>query len=91
MDTAVELLTATELTVKVALVLPLGTVTLAGTVATELLLPVRVTTAPPAGAGPLSKTVPCEVVPPVTLAGLKVNVPTADGKTARVAALVEPP
>ena len=59
-------------TVKVTLVAPGGTVTLAGTVAAVLLLE-SVTGAPAAGAGPLSVTVPVEEVPPVTLARFRVN------------------
>jgi len=46
-------------TVKVALVLRAGTVTLEGTLAAPLLLE-SITCAPPAGAGPLSVTVPVE-------------------------------
>ena len=72
MVTAVEAATALVFTVKVALVAPARTVTLAGTVAAVLLLE-SVTWAPPAGAGPFSVTVPVEEVPPVTLAGLRVN------------------
>ena len=49
--------------------LPAATVTLAGTVATAVLLLDSVTTEPPDGAGPLSVTVPCDDVPPVTVAG----------------------
>jgi hypothetical protein len=44
--------------VKVALVAPAGTVTLAGTVATAVLLLDRVTTVPPDGAGLFNVTVP---------------------------------
>lgn len=58
-------------TVNVALVFPAGTVTLAGTIATLLLLDM-VTTAPPAGAGPLSVTVPCPLSPPRMVVGLTV-------------------
>ena len=55
------------LTGNVALVNPAATVTLDGTVATEVLLLESTITAPPAGAGPLSVTVPVEELPPVRL------------------------
>src|SRR5438093_4139407 len=61
-------------TVKVALVAPAGTVTLAGTVAVGVELLTSVTTMPPAGAGPLRVTVPVEGFPAVTVVGLSVNV-----------------
>ena len=61
--------TAAVLTVKLAVVAPAATVTLAGTVAAALLLE-SVTCAPPEGAGPFRVTVPVEGDPPVTLAGL---------------------
>lgn len=55
-----------------ALVAPAGTVTLAGTVATDELLLTSMTTALPDGA--LDKvTVPCELEPPATLFGLIVS------------------
>src|SRR5438034_9978667 len=83
MVTEVEVDTVLVLTVKVALVLPAGTVTLAGTLAAPLLLD-SVTCAPPAGAGPLSVTVPVDdCVPPVTLVGFKVS-EEAVGRTGRV-------
>ncbi len=68
-------------TVKVALVVPAGTVTLGGTLATGGLLLESVTVAPPAGAGPLRVTLPAEDVPPVTLDGLraKEEIVTAGG------------
>src|SRR5207302_9011657 len=67
MVTGVDVVTALVLTVNVALLAPAATVTLAGTVAVDVLLLVRVTAAPPAGAGPLSVTVPVEdCAPPVT-------------------------
>src|SRR3989442_12673421 len=53
----VDAVTALVVTVNVALVAPAGTVTLAGTVAAELLLD-SVTCAPPAGAGPARAPVP---------------------------------
>jgi hypothetical protein len=78
----VELDTGFVVTVKVALVLPLSTVTLAGTPATEVLLLDNDTSAPPLGAGPLSVTVPVEVLLPITLVGLSWSEPTC--RTVRV-------
>ena len=70
MVTEVDADTALVVTVKVAEVLPAGTVTLAGTWAAELSLDRR-TCAPPEGAGALRVTVPAEdCEAPVTLAGL---------------------
>ena len=57
----------------VALVAPAATVTLAGTVATAVLLLPSVTTAPPAGAALLNVTVPVEEAPPVTLVGFRLT------------------
>jgi len=60
-------------TVKIALLLPAGTVTLEETLAAPLLLK-SITCAPPAGAGPLSVTVPVEDCrPPTTLVGFNVS------------------
>ena len=81
------------LTVNVALLAPAATVTLAGTVTTDVLLE-RFTTAPPPGAGPLRVTVPVEEVPPVTLVGLSMTVDTVSvpaGVTVSVAVCVAPP
>ena len=55
--------------VNVALVAPAATVTLAGVLATMVLLLESATVAPPAGAAPLNVTVPVEEFPPVTLVG----------------------
>ena len=60
--------------VKVTVVAPAATVTLAGTCAAAVLLLVRVTTAPPDGAGPVKVTVPIDDVPPMTEVGLRVTV-----------------
>ena len=57
-------------TVKVRLVVPAVTVTLAGTVAAAVLLLESATTLPPDGAAADSVTVPVDDVPPVTVMGL---------------------
>jgi hypothetical protein len=61
------------LTAKFALVFPAGTVTLDGTVATDVLPLESVTTAPPEGAAAVRVTVPVELFPPLTLVGLRVS------------------
>jgi hypothetical protein len=68
--TGVDAVTADVVTVKVRLVLPAATVTLAGTVATDVLLLDSDTTVPPDGAAPVKVTVPCELLPPTTVVGL---------------------
>ena len=79
--TEVEELTEAVATVKVALVAPAGTVTLAGTVATAVLLLERETIDPLPGAAPVRVTVPWEEFPPVTVVGFKAREakPTAGG------------
>jgi hypothetical protein len=78
-------------TVKVAVVAPTGTVTLAGTVATAVLLLERVTTvAGVDGAGPLSVTVPVDGAVPATVAGLSWTEIGASGCTWRAAVFVTP-
>jgi len=70
--TGVDDVTALVLTGKVAREVPVGRVTLEGTLAAPLLLE-SATCAPPAGAGPLNVTVPVEdCVPPTTLVGFSV-------------------
>lgn len=65
----VDEVTVVVVTVKVAVALPEGTVTLAGTVAEELLLD-SATAMPPVGAAALRVTVPVDETPPGTDAGL---------------------
>ncbi|HET9530147.1 MAG TPA: hypothetical protein VFQ92_07345 [Blastocatellia bacterium] len=81
MVTAVDAATVCVVTVKVALVAPATTDTLAGTVATAVLLLDSATTTPPDGADPVNTTVPCEEPPPVTVVGLRASDErvTADG------------
>jgi hypothetical protein len=93
MVTGVDVVTALVLTVNVALLAPAATVTVAGTVAVDVLLLERETTEPPVGAGPLSVTVPVEGDPPVTLVGFSVSEETVGrgcGNTVREAVLVAP-
>jgi hypothetical protein len=87
----VDIRTIDVLTVKVALVLPAGTVMLDGTLAAPLLLE-SITCAPPAGAGPLSVTIPVEDPngPPTTLFGLNVSEETVGGVTVSEADGVTP-
>ena len=81
--------------VNAALVVPAGTVTLAGTVATVGLLLESATIAPLAGAAVFRVTVPIEAAPPVTLVGLRLNEERVAGFTVGVtvstAELVPPP
>jgi len=97
MVTVVLLVTALVLTVKLAVVAPAATVTLAGTRAAAVLLLESATTAPPEGAAPLNVTVPVDdCVPPVTLVGFRVNEDSVTGGgvagfTVSVAVLVVPP
>src|SRR5258707_14787567 len=69
----VEKRTVDVFTVKVALVAPVGTRTLEGTLATPVLLLESTTSPPPAAAGPLSVTMPVEGLPPVTVEGFSVS------------------
>jgi hypothetical protein len=70
MSANVNEVTVVVLAVKVALVAPAGTVTLAGTVTRAVLLLDSDTTAPPAGAGAPRITLPVDGVPPTTVLGL---------------------
>lgn len=71
MLTVVELETAAVVTWKAATELVAAIVTLAGTVATALLLLESEMTVPPLGAGPFRVTSPVEEAPPLTLMGLR--------------------
>lgn len=88
-DTDVVAVTVVVVTAKVAVVAPPGTVTLAGSDATELLSD-NVTTVPAEGAGPFRVTVPVEEVPPVTVDGLRVTDVRAGRLTVKLAFLVVP-
>jgi hypothetical protein len=65
--------------VKLALVDPAGTVTLAGTLAAPGWLLDKLTTAPLDGAAFGSVTVPVDGLPPVTLVGVTLNVDNVAG------------
>jgi hypothetical protein len=84
--TVVEPITTDVLTVNVELVALAGTVTLAGTLATEGLLLEKETTAQPLGAGPLNVTVPVEDPsgPPTTIDGFSFSEVSVGGDTLRV-------
>jgi len=92
--TTVDVATGLVLIVKVALVLPAGTVPLAGTLVEALLLE-SVTCPPPAGAGPLRVTVPVEdCTPPRTLVGFNASeetVGSSGGVTVSEADVLRPP
>jgi hypothetical protein len=66
-------LTALVETVKVAVMAPAGTVTLAGTLATAELLLESETTAPPGGAARPSVTLPVAGFPPIRPFGFKLR------------------
>jgi len=73
MVTAVDAVTALVATVNVAVVAPAATVTLAGVLATVVLLLESVTAAPPDGAAAVKVTVPVDEFPPVTLVGFRLS------------------
>lgn len=64
---------------KVAVVAPCATATLAGTVATDVLLLESDTANPPDGAAAVSVTVPCDPFPPTTEDGLTETAESAAG------------
>ncbi len=65
--------------VNVLFVVPAPTITLAGTIASEVFELDSVTVVPPAGAAAVSVTVPVADEPPVTLAGLTATDDSATG------------
>jgi len=77
------LATAVVVTLKVAVVAPAATDTLAGTVAAALLLD-KVTDSPPVGAALPNVTVPVDEVPPVAEVGFSVTEETTGGFTVNV-------
>lgn len=90
MVTFVEEATVSVVTINVAVDEPAETVTEAGTVATEVLELVSVTSAPPAAALPVSVTVPVDELLPTTAVGESVREESAAGVTVSVAVLVTP-
>jgi len=86
--TGVEVVTVLVVTVKLALLDPEATVTLAGTVV-ALELSESDTTAPPFGAGALNVTVPVEELPPATLVGLTVTAERAGAGAASFTVIAE--
>jgi hypothetical protein len=92
--TGVGTVTALVVTVKVRLVVPAATVTLAGTLADGESSD-RDTRVPPDGAAALSLTVPVEELPPTMVVGLSVRalsvVEVVEGVMLRVANWVTPP
>jgi hypothetical protein len=74
--------------VKVAVVAPAGTVTVAGTWAAAVWLDVNATAAPPAGAGALNVTVPVEGLPPKTEEGFRLTELRTGAVTVSVVVLV---
>jgi len=90
MVTVVDELTTRVVTVNAVLVDPAGMVTLAGTVATDVLLLDRVTRVPPLGAGALSATLPVEGDPPLTLVGFNRSDARVGGMTVSEAVCVTP-
>ena len=81
--------TATVVTLKLVVVAPAATVTLAGTAASALSL-TNVTTAPSAGAGPFKVTVPVEEAPPEIPDGLSDSDESTGGSMVSVAVCVAP-
>lgn len=77
--TLVDVVTVPVFAVNVAEVEPAATVTDVGTVADEVLLLDRLTSAPPEGAALVKVTVPCDVPPLVTDVGFTLTPDSAAG------------
>ena len=90
MLTDVLVVTTLVFTVKEALVRPAATVTLLGTVATEVLLLESITFTPPVGAAPFRVTVPIDVLPPFTVVGFRLIAESDGGVIVRFAFWVAP-
>ena len=86
--TLVEEETESVVTVKVAEVEPLGTVTLAGTVAADVGALESVTRIPPEGAAAVRLTVPVTGLPPTMLVGFTVTEASAGGAALMVSTAV---
>lgn len=84
MVTGVLVETPVVVIVKVAVVEPAATRTVAGSVA-DVLFDERLTESPPVGALPLRVTVPVEEVPPTTEVGETVKLVSVGGVIAKVA------
>ena len=82
--------TGLVVTGNVALLAPADTVTLAETVAANVLSLLSDTTAPPEGAGPVSVTVPVEGLPPTTLDGFTPS-EVSTGRMSKLIAFEVPP
>ena len=83
--TVVAVVTALVVTLNVAVDAFAGTVTVAGTCPTAVLLLDKSTTAPPIGAGALRDTVPTALPPPSTVMGLRDKLTSDAGFTVSVA------
>jgi hypothetical protein len=82
--------TGVVVTVKLAVVAPVATVTLAGTCAAPGLLLDSVTTTPPAGAAAAKVIVPVDEVPPITDVGFSVTLLSDPVMTVRLVVCVAP-
>src|SRR5262249_27322928 len=83
--------TGNEVTAKVTLVWPAGTIALPETDATDGVSLLVITVRPPAGAGPLMVTVAMDGVLPTTVLGLKLMAVGVGAVTVRAADCVTPP